>query len=449
MKKLSLLLFVSLITLTNCDTSKEADFIVLQGKITNPIAADVVLKNNFWEAIDTLSLVEGTFQDTISVPTGYYFLANGEMELRIYLQSGKNLSIDFNTQDINQSLSIGGKGAKENAYLMSAWNSRTFFDYRNLDEASFLLQSDSVKNQSLTRLENTINLDEEFSFLEKNSILIEHAIRVSQFERRKALMLKNPAYKVSDAYPNAFENIDLNEPRLLKTYSYTHLLSNYVGSQVHNSEGYAASADFYVLFQEYLAQSKLAPEIKDRLGLENSEFGFVYSKSKDKYYETYLNYVQNESYKNSFISSYDALNTNKGVASPNFKFKGFDDKWYTLDDFKNKYVYIDLWTSWCVPCIAQIPQLKALGEKFKEKVHIVSIAWNDDYNSWKKMVIAQELEGIQLFAENKNDEFFKFYDVEDSGIPRFILLDKQGNIIETRAEPPTRSFIADQLNQLE
>jgi hypothetical protein len=31
----------------------------------------------------------------------------------------------------------------------------------------------------------------------------------------------------------------------------------------------------------------------------------------------------------------------KGNPSPNFKFIGLDDKWYSLKDFKGKYLYID------------------------------------------------------------------------------------------------------------
>ena len=111
-------------------------------------------------------------------------------------------------------------------------------------------------------------------------------------------------------------------------------------------------------------------------------------------------------------------------------------------------MYIDLWASWCSPCIAQIPDLKELEEEFKDKINFVSIAWDDDYNSWKKMIVAKKLDGIQLFAEDKESEFFNFYDVQSSGIPRFILLDKNGNIIDLIAKQPSEPSLKEQLNQL-
>ena len=76
MKKISLLLIliISITVFYNCGNSKRIDSIVLQGKIINPIEENLVLKNNFEEAIDTLSLIDGTFQDTITVPVSYTHL---------------------------------------------------------------------------------------------------------------------------------------------------------------------------------------------------------------------------------------------------------------------------------------------------------------------------------------------------------------------------------------
>ena len=448
MQKLKSLLFLPLVFIISCSDSKELDPIVIQGQIINYNEDDLVLKNNFWEAIDTLKLTEGAFHESITVPNGYYYLSNGDIEFNIFLQSGKNLTVEFNTEDL-QSLSISGSGANENKYLMSKSKMRALFDYRTLDEGSFLHKADSLKAQHIAHLENTNNVTKEFYSLEKSSILINHAIRLSQFEGRKRGMTNNPDFKVSDNYPNVYENIDLNDPQLMKTYRYKDLLGNYVSSQVIHSEGYSDSLDFFVLFQEYLSKSKLAPEIKDRLGLDNAEFGFTYSNNKKKYFETYLEFVQNESYKQRFTNSYNALQSKKGMPSPSFNFKGYDGQWYSLEHFRNKYVYIDLWASWCSPCIVQIPHLKRLEEKFKDKIDFVSIAWSDDYESWKNMISAKKMDGFQLFAEDTASEFFSFYDVQSSGIPRFILLDKAGNIIDSNAQQPSYPDLEEQLNRLE
>ena len=63
------------------------------------------------------------------------------------------------------------------------------------------------------------------------------------------------------------------------------------------------------------------------------------------------------------------------------------------------------------------------------------------------MIKEKELKGVQLFSANKNADFFKFYNV--SGIPRFILLDKEGKIIESNAKQPSESTLDNQLQLLE
>ena len=56
-----------------------------------------------------------------------------------------------------------------------------------------------------------------------------------------------------------------------------------------------------------------------------------------------------------------------GVAAPDFEYVSIDDKKVKLSDFKGKYVYIDVWATWCGPCRAEIPHLKKLEEHFHGK----------------------------------------------------------------------------------
>lgn len=101
-------------------------------------------------------------------------------------------------------------------------------------------------------------------------------------------MLNNdPNFKVSENFPNPFDGIDLNNFKLMKTYKYDDLMGDYIYSQVVNTEGYSDTLNSFIRYQEYLAQSDLAPEIRDRLGLMHSEVGFTYAKDKQKYYDTY------------------------------------------------------------------------------------------------------------------------------------------------------------------
>ncbi|MDB0601306.1 TlpA disulfide reductase family protein [Tenacibaculum maritimum] len=128
----------------------------------------------------------------------------------------------------------------------------------------------------------------------------------------------------------------------------------------------------------------------------------------------------------------------KGVASPKFvNYENNNGKTTSLDDLKGKYVYIDLWATWCNPCKQEIPHLKEVEEKYHGKnIEFVSISVDreKDYNAWKKMIVDKKMTGTQLYAKGDRS-FMNAYRV--SGIPRFILLDPEGNIVDANAPRPS------------
>ena len=143
----------------------------------------------------------------------------------------------------------------------------------------------------------------------------------------------------------------------------------------------------------------------------------------------------------------------EGMDSPKFaNYENYNGKTTSLDDLQGRYVYIDIWATWCEPCKAEIPFLKKLEDKYhKKKITFVSISIDSekDHNVWKEMVAEKELSGIQLFSDKDwNSEFIKNYLV--NSIPRFILIDPEGKIISADAPRPSQGeIISILLNQLE
>lgn len=125
-----------------------------------------------------------------------------------------------------------------------------------------------------------------------------------------------------------------------------------------------------------------------------------------------------------------------GDESPKFSFPDVKGNTVSSDDFKGKYVFIDVWASWCPPCRGQLPHMKALEEKMHGKnIVFVSISVDENEKAWKDMVEKESLTGYQLRA-NIDTPFMKKYKV--NGIPRFILLDKEGKIINPNMTRPSQ-----------
>ena len=144
-------------------------------------------------------------------------------------------------------------------------------------------------------------------------------------------------------------------------------------------------------------------------------------------------------------SNYEKMHENvmrfaKGKPSPTFiNYENSKGGTTSLVDLKGKYVYIDVWATWCAPCKAEIPHLKALEKEFEGKnIEFVSISVDrpEAHETWVQMVKNESLGGVQLFADNNfESEFILEFGI--SSIPRFILLDPQGNIVDSDAERPS------------
>ena len=121
-----------------------------------------------------------------------------------------------------------------------------------------------------------------------------------------------------------------------------------------------------------------------------------------------------------------------------------------LEDFKGKYVYIDVWATWCGPCRAEIPFLKKIEEKYHGKnIEFVSISIdvNKDYEKWKNFVTEKQLGGVQLFADKDwSSDFITSFGI--NSIPRFLLIDPQGNVVDADAVRPSSPELVSTLDKL-
>ncbi len=148
-----------------------------------------------------------------------------------------------------------------------------------------------------------------------------------------------------------------------------------------------------------------------------------------------------------------------GAPSPTFvDYENYSGGNTSLSDLKGKYVYMDIWATWCGPCKAEIPSLKKVEKQFKDKnIEFVSISVDEGrgykgdaakaYKAWKKMVAEKELGGVQLLADNGfRSTFIQDYKIQ--GIPRFILIDPDGNIVNADAPRPSNPALVKLFNGL-
>lgn len=145
-----------------------------------------------------------------------------------------------------------------------------------------------------------------------------------------------------------------------------------------------------------------------------------------------------------------AVKALNGNPSPTFAYENHKGGITKLEDFRGKYVYIDVWATWCGPCRAEIPFLKKIEEKYHAKnIVFVSISIDKvkDKDKWRKMIDEKQMGGVQLFADNDwNSKFVTDFSI--NGIPRFILIGPDGNVINANADRPSSDNLDKILSEL-
>lgn len=131
--------------------------------------------------------------------------------------------------------------------------------------------------------------------------------------------------------------------------------------------------------------------------------------------------------------------TASGKAAPDITMETIDGKQVELSSLlKGKFTYIDVWATWCGPCCAEIPHLEKLVEKYKdnEKVQFISISVDANRKAWENKLKKDNPQWQQYLLTPENNKKFSA-DWGITGIPRFIMIDANGNVYNANASRPS------------
>lgn len=127
------------------------------------------------------------------------------------------------------------------------------------------------------------------------------------------------------------------------------------------------------------------------------------------------------------LRSFIEFRTARGFTTEDFH--DINGKPVNLSQFKDKLVLVDVWATWCEPCIRSLPAIKALQEKFNKEesdIRVVSIALDLKPARITKFIERHKFQGFQSWYDpEKNLSEALPLDV----IPTFFILDGHGHSI--------------------
>jgi thiol-disulfide isomerase/thioredoxin len=158
----------------------------------------------------------------------------------------------------------------------------------------------------------------------------------------------------------------------------------------------------------------------------------------DSLFKDYLASTKNTEYHNDLIAHFNTINSSSKKYLPK-DITLVDNKGNAVKfkDLEGKVLYIDFWATWCAPCLANMNDSKKLSAEFNGNKDIVFVYINvkDSKKNWQKYLDKNNLEGLHLFADEKNSEIL-YNELYINSIPRYLIVGKNGNIIESVAYTP-------------
>lgn len=225
----------------------------------------------------------------------------------------------------------------------------------------------------------------------------------------------------------------------------TNLGYAYVTGKNHIKLGFKTDMGPYcrsimALTDKYVTNPLLRQDLIRSVG----QFYFRYGDNSGNYHQFYKDICQwagkdsvtYAEYKD-IITSWDK--TKAGTKAFDITLTDRDGKTCLLSELtKGKFTYIDVWATWCGPCKAEIPYLAKLVEKEKgnKNMQVISISIDKDVEAWKKMINADKPAWPQYNVNGDTEKLF-IQQWGISGIPRFIMIDNNGNIFNADAPRPS------------
>ena len=444
MKRLAVLLAMA-VSLAACGNGHEGN-IVLEVDVTDQASKEVVLIYHdqiLTVELDSVGHAEFMIDDEDAVYARMCHYPRVDQMMNVYLERGDRASVSFSGKDFKGTFAFEGEKEPAVKYLNTVVLTALPDEDYALPFDEYVKKLEKKEAEAAKLLEASgVSKAGNFEEIEKGRIRYSYATQLLMYPLGHRFMVQDMNYQPDQKYYDVLDSYVVADDLLADLDQYREFIAE--AAHVLDADN-RDETDAYpraVAQMRFIADRFEAGKTRDVLlhRLANAyvtRFGIEDIQDMENIYRTY---VQDPV----LVAKYDAARekwnlASDGKPSPDFKGVDVNGKEYTLADFRGKYVYIDVWATWCGPCRQEIPYLKKLDEDYKDaQIVFLSLSVDQDKAKWEKMVKEQSMSGVQLHI-GQNSSFQQAYKIE--GIPHFILLDREGRIIDKKMSRPSMNEV--------
>lgn len=432
-KILSLLLF--LFAAVNMHA---ADGITVKFDVKNPVLTNVVLVYHM--SVNEFALTDG--KATVQLDGMDALYANvyyGEKFKVVYLQKGDEMNISFDAHDFDNTFTVKGGNEKAVDYLnkiqLTALPNEAYAQPWSEFKAAVDKKMASMKRLLKAR---KFAANDKFLKMEEGRITYFYANMMLMYPVSHTYLTQDTTMILGKEYYDAIRQYVKEDEDLADIDEYRNFMIE--TAHIFDEAGKDIRQYYPKVLAEmsYIGENIQSDKVRESL-IHFLAFTYVEGNGVENItdlqnlYYTYVTSPRLNAIFKQACSKWDKA----AVGRPSPMFKGVDvnGKEMTLRNFRGKYVYIDMWATWCGPCQKELPFLKKLEEKYKGRnIAFVGLSIDQDKAKWADRVKNGALSGTQLYI-GKGTKFQSDYRI--SGIPRFILLDPNGKIVNPDMTRPS------------
>jgi len=452
------LLIITLLTIL----SQQMDAQLLKGKVIGTSIKNITIEyapqGDIMETeYKEVPVKDGAFSFDADLPvetTDVGIIVEGRNDLGAHLTKGKTIEMTITEKDGRLVATYKGDGSDISpvvARMKEAYNIMRYFsldpsDKKTAKDYMQLLDNEYAAVKPLLKKIKNKQQRNYYSLLND-----------AQHKEQKCRILSNDLYekklnpKEDAEYKALLGDVDINdEISRISGLSLTKLLSMMNGSVDFKGDMGPYCTELMQLTEKHVTNPALRRQVVNTVGYNYFTFGDD-SGDYHAFFENYKRFAGSENADipkkyESKIAAWDK--THSGVPAPDITLNDKEGNTIQLSDLKGKFTYIDVWATWCGPCKKEIPFMEKTVERFKgnDKVQFISISVDEDVKAWKAMI---EKDQPQWPQYNVNGETAKKFmaDWGITGIPRFIMIDKNGNIFAADASRPSEENTAQTIEE--